>query len=105
MISRPTKPTKSFTPRYNKPISIDLTFLRDLIRGKLPKSKFLDNPKNLILLTYVLTFLLVSMVVGLFAVVVVFAFFSRELPNPNKLLERNFELSTRFYDRNGKLLY
>jgi len=49
--------------------------------------------------------LLILMVFGLFSVIFVFAYFSRDLPNPNQLLERSFELSTRFYDRNDHLLY
>jgi len=35
-----------------------------------------------------------------------YAWFSRDLPDPNKLLERNVELSTKIYDRTGQhLLY
>ena len=56
-------------------------------------------------LTYISTVVLVTMVLGLFSVVFVFAYFSRDLPNPNTLLERSFELSTRFYDRNDNLIY
>lgn len=67
--------------------------------------KFIKDPRTLVFLTYAASFVLAGIVVGLFIFITVFAYFSRDLPNPNKLLERNFELSTRFYDRNGKLLY
>lgn len=35
----------------------------------------------------------------------VFAYFSRELPNPNQLLERSFELATKYFDRDGNLIF
>ncbi|OGC68711.1 hypothetical protein A2415_02035 [candidate division WWE3 bacterium RIFOXYC1_FULL_39_7] len=71
----------------------------------LPSLPALGNVKSLTFITYLASFVLAGMVIGLLVVVITLAFFSRGLPNPNKLLERNFELSTRFYDRNGKLLY
>ena len=61
--------------------------------------------KKLKTYTVIASVVLTLMVVGLFGTVVVFAYFSRELPNPTQLLERSFELSTRFYDRNDKLIY
>ncbi len=70
-----------------------------------PNLSFLNNVKSLTFVTYFASFVLLSMVIGLLVVVIVFAYFSRELPNPDRLLERNFELSTRFYDRNGKMIY
>jgi len=80
-------------------------------RGFRNKIKNIGNPilitdsKKLQLLTYLATFVLIGLVAGVLILVLVLAFFSRSLPDPNRLLERNFELSTRFYDRNGKLLY
>ena len=67
--------------------------------------KFIKNPRTLVFLTYAASYFLVAMLIGLFAVLAVFAYFSRALPNPSKLLEHDFELSTRLFDRNGKLLY
>ena len=61
--------------------------------------------KKLKTYTVIASAVLTLMVVGLFGTVVVFAYFSRALPNPTQLLERSFELSTRFYDRNDKLIY
>lgn len=61
--------------------------------------------KKLKTMTVLASAALTILVVGLFGVIVVFAYFSRELPNPNRLLERSFELSTRFYDRNDNLIY
>lgn len=67
--------------------------------------KYIKNPRLLIFLSYFSSFILAGIVILLFVVLAIFAYFSRDLPNPNKLLERDFELSTRFFDRNGKLLY
>jgi len=61
--------------------------------------------KKLKTYTVIASIVLTVMVIGLFGTIVVFAYFSRELPNPTQLLERSFELSTRFYDRNDKLIY
>ncbi len=61
--------------------------------------------KQLVFLTYAASIVLAALVIGLFGTVLVFAFFSRELPNPNQLLERSYELSTRFYDKNNNLIY
>ena len=65
----------------------------------------LQRKKKLYTMSNIASVLLVMMVVGLFSVIFIFAYFSRDLPNPNQLLERTFELSTRFYDRNDNLLY
>jgi len=45
------------------------------------------------------------MLIVLFGVIVVFAYFSRQLPNPNVLLERSDELSTRYYDSKDNLIF
>ena len=65
----------------------------------------LQRKKKLYTMSNIASVFLVIMVVGLFSVIFIFAYFSRDLPNPNQLLERTFELSTRFYDRNDNLLY
>jgi membrane peptidoglycan carboxypeptidase len=59
----------------------------------------------LLFMTYLATFALVCMLMGLFGVIAVFAYFSRQLPNPNVLQERSDELSTRYYDRNDQLIF
>lgn len=56
-------------------------------------------------MTYAASIAFAVMIGGIFFVILVFAYFSRDLPNPNQLLERSFELSTRFYDKNGELLH
>lgn len=109
---RTYKPRNSFLIRVKNKIS---TIFAQGIYGKRKKlSPPLFNPetslaslgkKRLVTLTTLASAVLIFMVVGLFGTVIVFAYFSRELPNPNRLLERSFELSTRFYDRNDKLLY
>ena len=73
---------------------------------KYPKYKRSQlSSKKLLILTYLASFVLVAMLVGLFGAIGVLAFYSRELPNPNQLLERSEELSTKIFDRNGKLIY
>jgi len=64
-----------------------------------------QRKKKLRVLSNIASVLLILLVIGLFGVILIFAIFSRDLPNPNQLLERSYELSTRFYDRNGELLY
>lgn len=64
-----------------------------------------QRKKKLYTMSYVASILLGLMVVGMFIIIFIFAYFSRDLPNPNQLLERTFELSTRFYDRNDVLIY
>lgn len=59
----------------------------------------------LILLTYFSMFILACMVIGLLGITILFAVYSRDLPNPNKLIERHTELATKFFDRNGELIY
>ncbi len=70
---------------------------------KLPRVNL--NQKQLYLLTYISTFILVSMVVGTLFFLVVLAAISRQLPTPNQLLERSYELSTIIYDRNDKPIF
>lgn len=51
--------------------------------------------------TYAFIFLIVSIVGSALAFVV----FSKDLPSPSKLTNRNISLSTKIYDRKGELLY
>ncbi|MBI5254559.1 PBP1A family penicillin-binding protein [Candidatus Falkowbacteria bacterium] len=53
------------------------------------------------------TILYVGLIVFLFGVIIVtgmFAWYSRNLPNPEKLITRAVEQSTKIYDRDGKIL-
>lgn len=71
-------------------------------------SKYLtanQRKEALIRRTNIASFVFAIMIGGFFFVIILFAFFARDLPNPNQLLERTFELSTRFYDRNDVLLF
>ncbi|MFW6143603.1 MAG: transglycosylase domain-containing protein, partial [Patescibacteria group bacterium] len=49
--------------------------------------------------------LFILFVLGSFALLGVFLYYSKDLPQPGKLVNRERSLSTRIYDRNGKLLY
>lgn len=73
--------------------------------AKNKKLTTIQRKKKLTTMANFASVLLAVLVAGMFFVIFVFAFFSRDLPNPNQLLERSFELSTRFYDRNDVLLY
>ena len=53
----------------------------------------------------IITFLFISFIVFLVGTTIAFGFFARNLPSPDKLSEKNFEQSTKIYDRNGTLLY
>ncbi len=72
------------------------------------KSKFKAvklGGRELYLLTYLATFVLIAMVVGTFMVIIFLTIISRQLPNPNQLLERSYELSTKINDRNDKPIF
>ena len=48
----------------------------------------------------------VLFLLGVMGMVGVFAWYSRDLPDPDKILERDVALSTRIYDRSGEhILY
>lgn len=59
----------------------------------------------LLLANYSAAIALILNVFGFVAVLLVFAYFARQLPNPNQLLTRSDELSTRYYDRNNNLIF
>ena len=69
-------------------------------------------PKNrkgrrlvLIILAYGVTFALFCLIAGVLVITITLAIFSRDLPNPNTLLERSEQLSTKITDRNGEPIY
>lgn len=64
-----------------------------------------DRKKMLLLLTYLSSFALGAVLVGIVLTFIVLAIFSRDLPNPNRLLTRGEELSTKLLDRNGQPIY
>ncbi len=68
---------------------------------KIPKVGLNLKEKHLYILTYLASLTLIGMVTGTLLVIIVLAVISRELPNPNQLLERSFELSTKIFDRNN----
>lgn len=70
---------------------------------KLPKLNL--KIQHLRILTTLATISMFLVAGGLLSVIVIFALFARQLPNPDTLLERSYELSTKLYDRNGELIY
>ena len=89
-------------PRRYKPKSIKKHINK--VKKMMPKNSS-DRQKMLVVLTYLASFALFSVLGGVFIVVVTLAIFSRDLPNPNSLLERSEELSTRLVDRNEEPIY
>src|SRR3990167_7183940 len=68
---------------------------------KLLKLRGFDRSKTLLYLTYLSSFTLFALLGGIIFLVIIFAIFSRQLPNPNQLLNRSTDLSTKLLDRNG----
>lgn len=68
------------------------------------KTRIKDASTALVVAHYLAIFALIGMLLGIFTVLGIFIYFSRDLPNPNQLLEREEELSTKLYDRNGQPL-
>lgn len=65
-----------------------------------------SRQKKLKLLAFFSTFILVCLVGGVIFMAGAFAYFAKDLPNPDKLTNRESEeLSTKIYDRNGELLF
>ena len=63
------------------------------------------KPRLVFVLTTVATVFLIFLVSVSVLTLGVFAYYSRDLPSPNKLVSREVELSTKIYDRNGGLLF
>ncbi|MEK7595444.1 MAG: transglycosylase domain-containing protein [Patescibacteria group bacterium] len=80
-----------------KPLKDD--FYRHFYKRKSARRKFL------ILATYFSTFVLGFLILAIVASFFALAAISPFLPDPNRLTERNAELSTRITDKNGKVLY
>jgi len=60
---------------------------------------------RLLIATYLASFTLFGILFGTLFVIITFAYFARELPNPNALLDREEELSTIIYDKNQTPIY
>ncbi|MCL5003648.1 MAG: transglycosylase domain-containing protein [Patescibacteria group bacterium] len=58
-----------------------------------------------VILTAAISLLFFFMISGSILALVSFAVFSKDLPSPDKLTNRKIDVSTRIYDRNGKLLF
>jgi len=99
------KPQKSF-------FNLSFKSVKSLIQNKKSQNytgSSINHTSNKIklikILTFLSTFLLVFVVCTFLIIIIVFAYFSRELPTPDRLLERSSELSTKLYDRNKNLIY
>ncbi len=66
-------------------------------------SKISQN--RLLIATYAASFTLFAILFGTIFAIVTVAYFARDLPNPNALLDREEELSTLIFDKNGKPIY
>lgn len=74
-------------------------------RRKVGGHRYKGVDKKLVILTYAVTAGLTMTIVAIVLVMGLFLFYSRELPDPNQLLERSDELSSKLYDRNGLPIY
>ena len=94
------KSKKSKTPsQYRKQ-------LQARYKAAFPSTKGLSKSSaRLVIITYLASFTLFAMLAGIFLMILVFAFFARDLPNPNQLLNRSEELSTKLMDKNGEAIY
>jgi len=61
--------------------------------------------KRLLIISKFFSYLLALSFAGSIFIIVVFAYFSKDLPSPNQLTDRSVELSTKIYDKNDDLLY
>ena len=57
------------------------------------------------LLSGLITAGFIFFILSIIASAIAFGYFARDLPSPTKLAEKNFQQSTKIYDRNGVLLY
>lgn len=78
----------------------ELKYFKDLFSDKVSTRR-----KILVLLTYSASLGLFAILGGVFLVVLIFVVFSTQLPDPNRLIERRIELSTKITDRNGQSIY
>jgi penicillin-binding protein 1C len=86
---------KMTTMKVRRPPSRKVSFRRSR-RRRLAKARLLTLLSGMVFFGLVLT---------LFISTAVFAWVGRDLPSPDRLTEREVELSTKIYDRNGKLLF
>lgn len=65
----------------------------------------LSDKDKIVLYSKLARYALVGLVVGILLMVLMFLWYSRDLPSPGKLVDAQTSNSTRIYDRNGILLY
>lgn len=92
------KPTKSLFSKIIFMIKSARYKIRSRRHGRMPKFKKM--------FAYSLAIVLFLLLIGTIAGVAALAWFSRDLPNPDKLLDRQMAQSTKIYDRTGEhILY
>lgn len=65
-----------------------------------------SRQKKLRVFAFLSTLTLIGVVLSIILMVGTFAYFAKDLPNPDQLIDRESEeLSTKIYDRNGELLF
>jgi len=87
--------------------SVPLNLLVGLL-AKIPIFKGLKNHAHrgpLYWMTVVATVFLILIIFSSVALGALMIYFSKDLPSPDRLVDRKVSLSTKIYDRNGKLLY
>lgn len=88
---------------------MSLTYTRrKRYRAYKPKNTLATQKKLqsfLLVLTVIASVMLVLLVGGSLASMALFAYFSKDLPSPSRLTQRDMTLSTKIFDRNGEILY
>lgn len=101
--SRSTSFSRSSADTYHAPSAFNP--ISKLTSTQSPKKVKYKGKKWLLYLTYLASFGLFCTLAGVIGIFVLFATYSRDLPNPNQLLERDTELSTKIFDRNGNSIF
>jgi len=78
---------------------------RSFRKRKFRSTRHQKKRKNLVILSALSTIFLVFVILLFFGSTILFTFYSKDLPAPNKLTERDIEQSTRIFDRDGDLLF
>ena len=100
---KPVEKSSQPTDKVNnvKQIKLDRPENNEPLRQPIKKKK--SSRKKRILKNLIIA-VLICILVGIIFIIAVFAWYSRDLPDPDKINDRNLEQSTRIYDRTGEII-
>lgn len=84
---------------------VDYGFRSRRKRTRIKTRRIPRLPSKIILYSKLSRYALIALIGGIFLIFGMFLWYSRDLPEPGKLIEAQAENSTRIYDRNGIPLY